>query len=518
MTASRSSDSVVVVGAGIAGLAAAIRLSAKGMAVTVVDKATAPGGKMRQIDIDGLGIDSGPTVLTMRWVFDDLFEAAGTKVDTHLSLDPAEILARHAWSGSERLDLFADIERSAAAIEAFSSRAEAGRYLAFCDKAARVYRTVEAPFITSERPNPLGLFAARGFAGMEEMLAIEPFSTLWQSLGKQFRDRRLRQLFARYATYCGASPFAAPATLMLVAHVEQAGVWMVRGGMHRLAETLAYLALNLGVRMRLGESVAQVTVSGGRAAGVRLESGETIPAGAVIWNGDVSALAAGLAGPGVARAAAGTPPDRRSLSALTVSMLAEVKDFPLLRHSVFFCTDYAREFDDIFTRDRLPEQPTVYICAQDRGAAADQRAPQGEERLFAIINAPAAGDRRPFDTTETEPCLRSAFELLDHCGLTLPRAPEKTVVTTPADFERLFPATGGALYGPANHGWRASFSRSGARTRLEGLYLTGGSVHPGAGVPMAALSGQRAAESVLKDLTLPSRSRRAVISGGTSTR
>lgn len=520
MTAVRSADSVVVVGAGIAGLAAAIRLAARGLSVTIVDRQSAPGGKMRQIAVDGQAIDSGPTVLTMRWVFDELFEAAGTSLDPYVTLEPAEILARHAWSAGERLDLFADIARSAAAIADFSNRDEADRYLAFCDKAARVYRTVEDPFIKSARPNPLGLFAAHGLGGVGDLMAIEPFSTLWQSLTKQFNDPRLRQLFARYATYCGASPFSAPATLMLVAHVEQAGVWMVRGGMHKLAESLAYVALNLGVTIRYATAVDQVTVAGGRATGVRLADGETITTDAVVWNGDINALATGLAGHGVTRAAPGTPRSNRSLSAMTVSMLAEVRDFPLLRHTVFFCRDYGAEFSDIFSHDRLPGEPTVYICAQDRGARNSSAAidPTGPERLFAIINAPAAGDARPFDPSETEPCLTSAFNLLDRCGLKLPRSPENRVVTTPADFETLFPATGGALYGPANHGWRASFTRAGARTRIPGLYLAGGSVHPGAGVPMAALSGKQAAASVLKDLTLPNRSRRAVISGGTSTR
>lgn len=511
-------ERVVVVGAGIAGLAAAIRLAGRGLEVTVLDKQPAPGGKMRTVEIDGRPIDSGPTVFTMRWAFDELFQSVDTEMDHHLSLEPAEILARHAWSADERLDLFADISRSAKAIEDFSSRAEAARYLAFCEKAAQVYRTVEAPFIKSARPSPIGLVTSRGLGGIGELMSIDPFSTLWKSLGTQFRDPRLRQLFARYATYCGASPFLAPATLMLVAHVEQAGVWMVKGGMHKLAETLAWVALNLGARIRYGETVARINADGGQVRGVQLATGEIVNADAVVWNGDVSALAAGLAGPDVTRAAPGTPRAQRSLSAMTVSMLAEVTDFPLVRHTVFFCRDYAQEFADIFDRDRLPHEPTVYICAQDRGAAFDERAPGGPERLFAIINAPASGDARAFESTETEPCLRNAFDLLSRCGMTLPRDPETMVVTTPATFERLFPATGGALYGPANHGWKASFNRAPARTRMPGLYLAGGSVHPGAGVPMAALSGKQAAEAVLTDLTLPNRSRRAVISGGMSTR
>ena len=513
-----ATERVVVVGAGIAGLAAAIRLAAQGVSVTVVDKASAPGGKMRQISIAGLPIDSGPTVLTMRWVFDDLFDAAGTTTDAQVRLIPAEVLARHAWSDGSRLDLFADIHRSAQAIEAFAGRAEASRYLAFCERAAQVYRTVEGPFISARRPNPFGLLAERGLSGVREMLSIDPFSTLWRALAIHFRDQRLRQLFARYATYCGSSPFSAPATLMLVAHVEQSGVWLVEGGMHTLATTLSGLAESLGTDVRLNAPVAAVLTHAGRASGVRLASGEEIPADAVIWNGEVSALAAGLAGSAVKSAAPATARKDRSLSALTVSMLARSEGFPLIRHSVFFCDDYRAEFSDIFDRDRLPSEPTVYLCAQDRNANEGGPTPEGEERLFAIINAPASGDRRSFDASEIDPCLDSAFSLLNRCGLTLHTTPDRMVVTTPSDFDRFFPATGGALYGPATHGWRASFSRASARTRVPGLHLAGGSVHPGAGVPMAALSGRQAAGSVLEDLTSHNRSRRVAISGGMSMR
>ncbi|MGD0109573.1 MAG: NAD(P)-binding protein, partial [Rhodopila sp.] len=214
---------VTVIGAGAGGLAAAIDLARSGAAVTVLERAATPGGKIRQSQVAGVGVDAGPTVLTMRWVFDALFSDAGTSLASHLTLHPTELLARHAWSGTERLDLFADIGRSADAIGRFAGSAEAAGYRSFCARAQRVYRTLEGPFIRAPRPTAVSLAAA---SGVSEMFSISPFATLWKALGDHFRDPRLRQLFGRYATYSGSSPFQSPATLMLIAHVEQQGVWL----------------------------------------------------------------------------------------------------------------------------------------------------------------------------------------------------------------------------------------------------------------------------------------------------
>ena len=495
-SASASHPPVVVIGAGIAGLATAVRLSAKGLPVRVLERAASPGGKMREVAVGDARIDAGPTVMTMRWVFEDLFAEAGTSLSDHVTLTPAEILARHAWADGSRLDLFADRNRTIQAISDFASPAEGDRYAAFCERSASVYETLEDGFIKGSRPSPVELVQRAGVSGL---MGIDPFSTLWASLGKQFTDPRLRQLFARYSTYCGSSPFKAPATLMLVAHVEREGVWLVEGGMHRIARALADLAQCHGVEITYDAEISEILTEGGAVSGVKLASGDTISAAAVVSNSDVSAVATGLFGANVSKAANGTTPSERSLSAVTWSMVARPVGFPLLRHTVFFCDRYQDEFSDIFSARRLPRAPTVYICAQDRGASADGAAPGGPERLFCLANAPATGDAREFSEDELRAYETAAFELLGRCGLTIEDATSETVRTTPSDFEALFPASGGALYGPASHGWRASFNRAGSRTRVPGLYLAGGSVHPGPGIPMAALSGKQAADAILSD-------------------
>jgi len=493
---------IAVVGAGMGGLAAAADLARLGHHVTVFEKAAYPGGKLRAVDVDGRAIDAGPTVFTMHWVFDGLFRDAGSRLEDRLTLDSASILARHAWAEGGQLDLHADRERSRRSIAEFAGRREAEGYRDLCTRSARVHDALRDTFMSRSKPSQRELIttlAKRGIAadGLRAMIGTPPWITLWKALDGHFRDPRLRQLFARYATYVGSSPLAAPATLMLIAHVEQEGVWRVRGGMREVARALQGLGESLGAKFRFSSPIARLRIEDGRCRGVELDGGEFFDADIVVFNGDANALAAGLLGE--AARGAGAPMSRKSrgLSAITWCLNARTRGFDLDHHNVFFAGHYPEEFERIFTQRSVCPTPTVYLCAQDRGGGT---AVDGPERLLLLVNAPADGDRGGIDDVQLARIGHTAFEVLRRCGLEIESPRDRGVVTRPQDFERLFPGTGGSLYGRANHGALASFARPGSATRIAGLYLAGGSAHPGPGIPMATLSGRLAAARIAADL------------------
>ena len=484
---------VVVIGAGIGGLSAAIAMASAGLRVTLIERESAPGGKMREIRIGDSKIDSGPTVLTMRGVFEELFANAGEHFAEHVPHSRLEVLARHSWLDGGRLDIFSDLEQTVSAVAEFAGAREADAYRKFAGRSQTVFEALDQPFMRAEKPGPAGLVRAMGIGGFSRLLTASPYRSLWNELGRIFHDPRLRQLFGRYATYCGSSPFEAPATLMLIAHAERAGVWAIEGGMQRLAEALSALAVRKGVVIHYGSKVEEIIVQDGSAKGAELDDGRIVHADAVVFNGDIAALSRGLLGRGTNASVPDRKDEPRSLSAVTWSLVGECKGFPLSYHTVFFGEDYEDEFSSLFDHQRICRAPTVYVCARDWKPG---RRSGDSQRLFVIVNAPA----RELDDDEVGRATADCFNMLGRHGLDISCAPDRQVVTTPGDFARRFPGSDGALYGWPTHGAMGSFKRQGSRSQIPGLYLAGGTVHPGPGIPMAALSGRLAASSVLADL------------------
>lgn len=507
-----STPTAVIVGAGVGGLSAAAILAHRGYRVIVLEADASFGGKMREEEVGGARIDAGPTVLTMRPVLERVFQEAGARLEEHVGLRRAEVLARHLWQDGSALDLWADPERSAAEIEALAGSREADGFRRFRAHIQRTYQMVEGPFLSAQRPGLASAAWAWGKRGPGAVLSIDAHRSMWSAISGFFADPRLRQLWARYATYVGSSPFLAPATLNLIAHVELDGVWRVEGGMRRLAVALAGLVWARGGVIRTRSPVREILVQDGRAVGVLDAQDQRIDADVVVLNASVDALRAGVLGAG-ARPAAGGGAVERSLSAVTLAGLAELGGRPLLHHNVLFGQDPQAEFEALFRARVAPADPTVYLCAQDRGDTPElARRP---ERVLMVVNAPATGDRDP-QPEEIDACLSASEAVMGRCGVQV--SWRARALSSPQTFERRFPATGGALYGAPSHGWSASFKRPAARTSIRGLYLTGGGAHPGAGVPMVALSGLLACQAVSEDLPSTTPFHQAVTRGGISTR
>jgi 1-hydroxycarotenoid 3,4-desaturase len=501
----------VVIGAGIGGLSTALRLAYAGLSVTVVDMAAGPGGKMRTRDSAAGPIDIGPTVMTMKSVFERLFSDVGARLADHVTLEPDEILARHFWRDGSSLDLYHDPARSAAAVEAFAGPDARRAFEAFSNKACALFDAFEGPVMLSARPN-LAALTARVLTRPRLIPAMAPGRSLAQSLAGQFADPRLRQLFGRYATYVGGSPYRSPAVLGLIWHSEASGVWRVAGGMHRLAAALHDLAADRGAAFRFGAQATRIEQQNGRPVAVHLADGTRLAADLVVFNGDPKALTEGLLGSAPQRAVKPSGVRSRSLSAFVWGFAAMPDGVELAHHNVFFCADPKREFDDL-AAGRMPEDGTLYVCAQDRGGR--DAPPVGTlERFEIILNGPPG---HPSTREDEDTCRTRTFQTLRNMGLRFQPTPERAMLTTPRGFATDFPGSDGSLYGLSPHGMMATFQRPTARTAMPGLYLAGGGAHPGAGIPMACLSGQHAAAAILSDLASTSTCRPTATPGGIST-
>lgn len=486
---------IIVIGAGIGGLSAAIRLAAAGKAVIVVEQNQQVGGKMGQIVADGFRWDTGPSVITMRHVFEELFQSAGRRLDDYLTLQPLEPLTRYFYPDGVCLDVTNHWPALAAQLAALDPRDVEG-YLRFLAHAAQIHTVTGPVFIYDQPPSWRSFLRVSPLA----LRKLAPWFTLDQNIRRFVHSPHLRQLLGRFATYVGASPYQAPATLGVIAHVElTGGVWYPRGGIYAIAQALHRLAIELGVDFRRGQPVQQITIEQQRATGVILADGARLAAQAVIANVDVTTVYERLLPPSVATRRQLQKMQRLepSCSGYVLLLGVDGQHPALAHHNIFFAPDYQREFADIFQRGIPPRDPSVYVAITSK--SDPEHAPPGAENWFVLVNAPPLGSG--FDWAREEPAYRQqVLATLAGFGYPLAGRIRHLTALTPVDLAQHTGAWRGALYGlSSNQMWNA-FRRPHNRCPLfAGLYFAGGATHPGGGVPMVTLSGKVAAEMVLRD-------------------
>jgi phytoene desaturase len=488
--------STVIIGGGIGGLSAAIRLASAGRRVTILEQNPAVGGKMSEIHADGFRWDTGPSVITMRHVFEDLFASAGRRLDDYLTLRPVDPLTRYFYPDGTTLDAARDLAQMVGEIEKLSSDPrDVEGYLSFLAYAARIHRITGPVFIYNDPPT----FWRVARTPLRDIPAVDPLRTMDAAIRGFVRSPKLRQLLGRFATYVGASPYLAPATLSVIAHVElTGGVWYPEGGIYSIARAFERLARELGVEIRTNTPVRCIDVKHGAVAGVELADGKRLEAKQVIANVDVATvyeklLPRAVVNPSRIQTLTSVEPSCSGL----ILLLGVEKQFPkLAHHNIFFSQDYQREFDDIFKRGTLPDDPTIYLAITSK--TDPDHAPPGGENWFVLINAPTLKDGQPAaDYTAYHD--KVLGRLADY-GFDARGHIRTEQMLTPRDLEQLTGARGGALYGASSNDRFNALRRPHNRAPdVRGLYFAGGTTHPGGGVPMVTLSGKVAAQMVLED-------------------
>jgi phytoene desaturase len=494
---------VVVIGAGVGGLAVAARLATLGHGVVVCEQSGQVGGKLASWSRDGFTFDTGPSLLTLPAVYRDLFIKTGKPIEDSLELvevDPAFRYRFPGVDGGEPTWLTvpnASRARLRAALDDTLGAGAGDDWDRFLDRAHAVWQATRGPFLES----PLG--GARDLLRLarrtDDLRTVAPWLSL-RSLGARYlRDPRLRMLLDRYATYTGSDPRRAPAALAVVPYVEQTfGAWHVRGGLSRLADAVHERALLRGAQVRTSADVTRLIVEGGRAAGVQLATGERLPADVVVSDADATHLYEHLLPSTVGRA-----PRRRlrratpSLAGFVMLLAVRGRTPDLGHHTVLFPRDYDAEFDAVFGRPAAPvADPTVYVCAPDDPAMR----PDGHEAWFVLVNAPRHGTG-PGQVDWTAPALAESYAdrvlgVLAERGLDVRDRLLWREVRTPADLEHATRSPGGAIYGTSSNGARSAFLRPANRSPVPGLFLVGGSAHPGGGLPLVGLSAAIVADLV----------------------
>jgi len=472
---------VAVVGAGLGGLATALRLRHAGAHVILLEKNSQTGGKAGEYRADGFRWDTGPSLLTMPHVIDELFADLGLNRPAHLQFERVRPVCRYFWPDGTLLD----------ENEELYARPDVTAFLKY---ASGIYDLVGDAFLNHPPDGLWRTLSPANWGNLHHLPKVATLQSLAKAVDAHFEDPHLRQLFQRFATYNGSSPYRTPATFNIISHVESHfGAWYIRGGMARLAECLTQLAEKAGVELFRDHEVIRLSEEG-----LLCRNGRRVVADVYVVNGDViRAHRDWIRLPGHRRESQRLQSKELSLSGLVLFLGVKKRHARLSHHNIFFSQDYAAEFHQLFEEKKFPEDPTIYVNITSRSSPDD--APEGCDNYFVLVNAPAEIHRINWATEAPRHAAR-VIAKLESCGLTgLGRQIRHQHIFTPADFARRDLCLNGALYGWASHGPLTSLLRPPLQSRLRpNLYFTGATTHPGGGIPLVLLSARMVARSIIK--------------------
>ena len=473
---------ILVIGAGLGGLAAALRLAHAGHAVEVWEKNDGPGGKLKEFSQGDFTWGTGPSLLTMPQVLRDLFSSVGERLEDHLHLVRLDSCCRYFWTDGTVIDEDA----------AFWQRPEVARFL---DYARGIYELSGEAYLNRPPSEFWRAFTPANWPKLRHLGKVATTRTLAREVERRLSDPHLQQIFLRFATYNGSSPYLTPATFNIIPFVEaDFGGWYVRGGMPKITETLARLAEKAGATFRY-----DTTAMEWRHHQATSQDGHQTHADILVCNEDVLTARTGFLSGGMSTGARQKLLEKPlSTSGFILFLGVRGRDGRLDHHNIFFSDNYPREFGEIHAAKLSPSEPTIYISISARHDST--HAPADHDNYFVLVNVPARNPLAPWTEAEAKGYRDRVVARLGRFGVDLSNRIVEEKIFTPTDFARRDLAHHGALYGWAAHSIGASVFRPPLRAPEDhDVYFVGGTTHPGGGIPLVLLSGKMVAEMIGKE-------------------
>lgn len=476
----------IIIGSGIAGLATAIRLARQGMDVQVYESAARAGGKISERRFSGFRFDTGPSLLTMPSLLAELLDD-----DLHIPIRKLEIITRYFYEDTTRLTAYGDAWKLSEEM-AEKLQVPSERVIRYLRKAATVYSLTADLFIFGSFHQKRNLLQLKSLRTLWSIRKLHAFSTLHDFNQQQLGDKRLVQLFDRYATYNGSNPYQTPATLSVISHLEHnMGAYIPKKGMYALIDVLMQQSARLGINFHFNEPVLRVECHKGNVKGIWTYNG-FMAADIVVSDIDIHRFYSTLLPD--ARRLGRIVKEERSSSALIFYWGIKGIFAELDVHNIFFSADYKQEFDHLFVKKQVYEDPTVYVYISSKYQEMD--APAGCENWFVMINAPADTGQNWQQIIE-----RTRTQVLGKLERMLGKPIQSEItceqVLSPPEIESQTGSVNGSIYGSSSNSPYASFNRhANFRRDVKGLYFVGGSVHPGGGIPLCLSSARIVGEMV----------------------
>ncbi len=485
------SNSVIVIGSGIAGIASSIRLACKGYDVTVIEKNSYPGGKLTEFTQSGFRFDAGPSLFTLPKQVDELFELVGENPRDHFNYDQLPVVCHYFWDDGTFLEASGNEFEFAKEVERVLN-VPANRVTDYLKKAQFIYETTAPVFLHRSLHKWRNFLNSETLKGILASPRLGIFSNLHYQNVVQLGDPKLVQLFNRYATYNGSDPYQAPAVLQSISHLEFGqGAWFPKGGMSSITNSLVALAKRKGVKFLLNEEVEEIRSEGKRVVGVKTNQNQ-YAANWVVCNSDVVPAYRKLLLKHSAPEKILRQP--RSSSALIFYWGINAVFKELNMHNIFFSNDYQEEFSFIFEGNKISNDPTIYVNITSNFQKED--APEGCQNWFVMINVPG-NKGQDWDTLIAQ----ARKDILQKLSLRLGQNIEAFIlnesILDPRTIESKTSSFQGSLYGSSSNNRYAAFLRhANFSSHITNLYFCGGSVHPGGGIPLCLQSARIVADLI----------------------